>query len=79
MINLVDEFDYSEISSEILNLGSVDLGYMLYGLKFKDCGKPLNDDWDNPIFSDSAEAVYYRPSMINGVIDVSKYKGDLKC
>ena len=78
-INLVDEFDYSEISSEILNLGSVDLGYMLYGLKFKDCGKPLNDDWDNPIFSDSAEAVYYRPSMINGVIDVSKYKGDLKC
>ncbi|MBQ9291932.1 MAG: type I-C CRISPR-associated protein Cas5 [Campylobacter sp.] len=78
-INLVDEFDYSEISPEILNLGDVDLGFMLYGLKFKDCGKPLNNDWDNPIFSDSADAVYYRPRMINGIINVTRYKGDLKC
>ncbi|MBR0070885.1 MAG: hypothetical protein IJP87_00975, partial [Campylobacter sp.] len=78
-INLVNEFDYSEISPEILNLGDVDLGFMLYGLKFKDCGKPLNNDWDNPIFSDSADAVYYRPRMINGIINVTRYKGDLKC
>ncbi|MBQ3675652.1 MAG: hypothetical protein II923_08690 [Campylobacter sp.] len=55
------------------------MGFMLYGLKFKDCGKPLNNDWDNPIFSDSADAVYYRPRMINGIINVTRYKGDLKC
>ena len=76
-IELVDEFDYSEIDESLK--GDVDLGYMLYGLKFKDGGKPLNDDWENPKFSDSADAVYYRPHMIDGVIDVRKYRGETIC
>lgn len=71
-VELVDEFDYSTISNE--NKGDIDLGFMLYGLNFKDKGLPLNNDWDNPVFSDDADPVFYRPHMVNGVIDVQKYK-----
>ena len=52
---------------------------MLYGMKFEDGGIPVNNDWEAPKFSDKADAVYYRPHMIDGVIDVSKYRRDLKC
>lgn len=76
-IELVDEFDFEKISDELK--GDTDLGYMLYGMKFHDGGKPINDDWENPIFSDCADTVYYRPHMIDGVIDVKKYRGDLLC
>jgi CRISPR-associated protein Cas5d len=76
-LTLVDDFDLSEISSELS--GDIDLGYMLYGLKFKDGGKPVNNDWENPKFSDEANAVYYRPHMINGVIDVEKYREAIIC
>jgi len=76
-IELVDEFDYSLISKE-LN-GDIDLGYMLYGMQFEDGGKPMNNDWDNPKFSDKADAVYYRPHMINGIIDVERYREETKC
>ncbi len=78
-IRLAESFDEEPISNEILEMGDVDLGYMLYGLKFEDGGKPINGDWDNPKFSDRAEAVYYRPHMIDGVIDVRKYAEVLKC
>lgn len=76
-IELVEEFDYSQISAK-LN-GDIDLGFMLYGMKFEDGGKPVNNDWSNPKFSDRADAVYYRPHMINGVIDVAKYREVMKC
>ena len=78
-VYLVDSFDFSEISSEILDMGDVDLGYMLYHMNFMDGGKPVNNDWDNPKFSDKAEAVYYRPHMIGGVINVADYSEGLKC
>lgn len=76
-LELVDEFDYSEID-ESLN-GETDLGFMLYGMRFKDGGKPLNGDWDNPRFSDEADAVFYRPRMKDGVIDVGKYREGIIC
>jgi CRISPR-associated protein Cas5d len=76
-LTLVDDFNLSEISEE-LN-GDVDLGYMLYGLKFKDGGKPVNNDWENPKFSDEADALYFRPHMINGIIDVKKYREATIC
>ena len=76
-ISLVDDFDYDAVSDELK--GDVDLGYMLYGLKFADGGKPINGDWDNPVFSDSATAMYYRPHMIDGVIDVAKYREGIVC
>ena len=57
----------------------VDLGYMLYRLRFADGGEPINGDWDDPKFSDVATAEYYRPHMRKGVIDVQKYRGDVKC
>lgn len=76
-LNLTDEFPMEEISEELK--GDRDLGFMLYKMKFEDGGIPINNDWEEPIFSDRADAVYYRPHMIDGVIDVAKYRGDLKC
>lgn len=76
-LELVEEFDYSEISEELH--GDMDLGFMLYGLRFEDGGEPINHDWENPKFSDKADAVYYRPHMINGVIDVAKYREGMLC
>ena len=78
-IELVDEFDAGQISSYVTDMGDVDLGFMSYKVLFLDQGKPLNDDWDNPKFSDRASTLYYRPHMIGGVIDVQKYREDLKC
>lgn len=78
-IVLVDKFDEALISDEIRSSGSVDLGYMSYRVEFEDGGIPINGDWENPKFSDRAKGIYYRPCMINGVIDVNKYKGAIKC
>ncbi len=51
--------------------GDVDLGYMLYDLQYKKRadGSP----------SDSAEPRFYRPHMIDGVIDVRLYAKELVC
>lgn len=76
---VVEEFDLSEISSRIVEMGDVDLGYMSYKVQFEDEGMPINHDWDHPKFSDKGKTVYYRPHMIQGVIDVKKYREELKC
>ncbi|MGN0622507.1 MAG: type I-C CRISPR-associated protein Cas5, partial [Oscillospiraceae bacterium] len=76
-LELVDDFDLSEVSGELK--GDRDLGFMLYGMKFKDGSKPINGDWDNPVFSDKADPMYYRPHMIDGVIDVAKYREGIRC
>jgi len=78
-IELVEDFDLSKISPEIIASGEVDLGFMSYKVMFEDNGIPINNDWDNPVFSDKATTQYYRPHMINGVIDVRKYKEMMKC
>ena len=78
-LELVDAFDERGISSEIQKMGDVDLGYMSYRVAFADEGKPVNDDWENPEFSDRASTVYYRPHMVNGIIDVKKYREELRC
>lgn len=78
-IELVEEFDLNMISSDILSMGDVDLGYMSYKVMFDDGGRPINDDWDQPKFSDRASTIYYRPHMINGVIDVKKYREGIVC
>lgn len=78
-MELVNEFDENLISNSILNMGDVDLGFMSYKVVFADHGKPVNGDWENPEFSDRASTVYYRPHMINGIIDVEKYREGLKC
>ena len=78
-ITLVDDFDFNDIDAEIIALGDVDLGFMTYKVKFEDNGIPLNNDWNNPVFSDKASTVYYRPHMIDGIIDVAKYREELKC
>ncbi len=76
-IELVDEFDLSQIDESLK--GDTDLGYMLYGLRFEDGGKPLNGNWDDPQFSDKADPMYYRPRMIDGVIDVARYREGIIC
>lgn len=78
-IYMVDEFNVKEISKGILKLGDIDLGFMNYKVIFEDKGIPINNDWENPKFSDKAHTLYYRPHMINGIIDVSKYREGLKC
>ena len=78
-VSLVDDFDLSQIDENITKAGNVDLGFMLYEMKFEDKGLPINGDWGNPVFSDKASAIYYRPHMIGGVIDVQKYKEVIKC
>ena len=77
-IYIVDDFNLNDISPEINSLGDVDLGFMSYKVMFKDGGIPINGDWENPKFSDKADTVYYRPHMVNGVIDVEKYREGLK-
>ena len=75
----VADFDLNEISDANRDLADLDLGYMIYGLKFADGGNPINQNWDEPKFSDKASAVYYRPHMIQGVINVAKYREEIKC
>lgn len=76
-IELVEEFDLSQVDSSLCE--DIDLGYMLYGLKFADGGLPVNNNWDEPKFSDKADPIYYRPHMIDGVINVAKYREGIIC
>lgn len=78
-LELVEDFDYNLISNEIFAMGEVDYGFMLYRPKFEDGGKPLNDDWEDPLFSDKVTAEFYRPRMIKGIIDVAKYREARLC
>lgn len=78
-VYMVEEFDRSQIMDEILDLGDVDMGYMSYRVEFDDHGQPINGNWENPKFSDRAKTVYYRPHMVNGEIDVKKYREELLC
>lgn len=79
MMELVDDFDENLISSAVRDRGDVDLGFMSYKVAFADRGIPLNQDWENPRFSDKASTIYYRPHMVNGIIDVKKYREELRC
>ena len=78
-IQLAEDFDLNSISPEITAMGDVDLGFMSYKVVFDDNGIPLNNNWDDPVFSDKASTLYYRPHMINGIIDVRQYRGMMKC
>lgn len=64
-VTLTDEIPKSPLT------GDINLGYMLYDLQYKKDkdGKSL----------DSAEPRFYRPHMVNGVIDVAKYAQGLLC
>ncbi len=76
-IELVEEFPLEEISETLR--GDIDLGFMLYRMKFRDNGRPKNDNWEEKVFSDDADAIFYRPHMVDGVIDVAKYREMMKC
>ena len=73
-LQLVDSFNLDEISPEIRSQGDVDLGNMLYGLLFKESDRPLGRDWSHADDPDRTTAIYYNPHMLDGVIDVQKYK-----
>lgn len=78
-MELVEEFDTSLINRQILETGNVDLGYMSYKVAFEDKGIPINNNWENPKFSDKAQTIYYRPHMVQGIIDVKKYREEMRC
>lgn len=64
-VTLTDKIPQSPLT------GDADLGYMLYDLQYK------KDEDDRSL--DSADPRFYRPHMVNGVIDVAKYAGELLC
>lgn len=74
-IELVDAFDHSKIDRSIR--GDVDLGFMLYKVIFTD--DKIRENWSESDFSDNAMSIYYHPHMINGIIDVKKYREELTC
>ena len=76
-IELVEEFSLENVSDTLK--GDTDLGFMLYHMKFEDGGHPKDNDWEKRNFSDKADALFYRPHMIDGVIDVAKYREMMKC
>ncbi|MBQ8135799.1 MAG: type I-C CRISPR-associated protein Cas5 [Clostridia bacterium] len=78
-LTLVEDFDLSEIDKSIIEMGDHDLGFMSYRVNFEDKGLPLNGNWDSPKFSDKATTAYYRPHIVNGVIDVRNYREVKKC
>jgi CRISPR-associated protein Cas5d len=78
-IDLVDGFDLLEVDDELRAAGDIDLGYMLYALRFEDGGRPVNDDWTQPKYSDRATALYYRPHIVSGCIDVQRYAEGMVC
>ena len=73
---LAEEFPLENVSDTLK--GDTDLGFMLYHMKFEDSGHPKDNDWDKRNFSDKADALFYRPHMIDGVIDVAKYREMMK-
>lgn len=75
-IRLVDVFKYSDIHPSLRN-HKIDLGWMQHHVQFTDFGKPKNGEWKQSNFSDKAETVYYHPYLMNGIIDVEKYRGDI--
>lgn len=77
-ICLVDEINIDEISDEFQDK-DIDLGYMLYKMEFEDHGIPINNNWEDPKFSDKATAVFYRPHIVNGIVDVEKYREMRAC
>ena len=70
-IELVEEFSLENVSDTLKG--------DTYHMKFEDGGHPKDNDWDKRNFSDKADALFYRPHMIDGVIDVAKYREMMKC
>ena len=69
-VRRVKEFDLGKVHESLK--GDTDLGTMLYGLKFHD-DPHIKEEWEKKYFSDSADAFFYHPHMIDGVIDVAAY------
>lgn len=76
-VELVDSFNLDGVDKSLR--GDYNLNYMLYDLQFVDDGKPINNDWNNPIYSDIAKPRWYNPHIIDGVIDVEKYRRTIIC
>ena len=47
-------------------------------MKFEDGGHPKDNDWEKRKFSLTRQTHFYRPHMIDGVIDVVKYREMMK-
>ncbi|WP_303857086.1 type I-C CRISPR-associated protein Cas5c [Aminicella lysinilytica] len=71
---LVNEFDMQKIHPEIIKLGDVNIGPMEYRVAFEDKGIPKQGEWNKMNFSDKAHTEFYNPHMVNGVIDVDKWR-----
>lgn len=74
---LVKEFPLEDISETLK--GTRCPGTMLYGMKFP-IERPEEDShegWVKQIWDDRAKAIYYTPLMVNGIIDVERWRPDV--
>ncbi|MCD8208810.1 MAG: type I-C CRISPR-associated protein Cas5c [Bacteroidales bacterium] len=76
-VTLVDSLDETGVDESLK--GDIDLGVMLYDLNFKDNTEKLKENWDVSRYcTDEADAVFYHPHMVDGVIDVARYRAEVK-
>lgn len=79
----VTEFPYDEIAPELKGNASepkfIPVGMMLYKMEFRDGGIPVNQNWNNPKFSDKADAIYYKPEIVNGIVEINRWKETITC
>lgn len=76
-ICLADDFSGVPVCPE--NMGTRDLGFMLYKVRFLDEGYAAQGKPHDGFWSNRAESLFYHPVMKDGVIDVAAYREDLKC
>lgn len=71
-VEWVDDFDKAveENMEECMKTsGEIDYGFMRCRMKFRNGGMPANNDWDNPVWNEAADATFYHAVMKNGVVD----------
>ena len=73
---LVSSIDISAVCDDLKGI-NLDLGFMFYDHKYLDEGVPVDGDYNAKIFSDESTKLYYNPHIVDGVIDVNKYRGTI--
>lgn len=74
-VEWVDDFDKAveeNMESEMKTSGEIDYGFMRSRMKFRNGGRPVNDDWDNPVWNETADATFYHAVMNNGIINAEE-------
>ena len=74
-VEWVDDFDKAveeNMEKEMKTSGEIDYGFMRSRMKFRNGGRPVNDDWVNPVWDETADTSFYHAVMNNGIINVEE-------